>query len=257
MDDRPGTGLVARVPYTSAATALPGVSDTGVGRPISAQAERSIAPRYAVAPIVVPDETTEVTSGTDAPRRPEPPPELFRAREQLTQIAELLEAGDVEGARSTLYEMPIEQAHWYWMNASTLPTHRHENRVPTAGAVSRDMRLAVGSRDRWHCRYCRLPVGDVDYFNKLSKALPDDFPKARGTPVTGNGWPISRVFRMAPDHVVPLAAGGATSMDNLVAACGACNYQWKGDCTLDELDGELREPADPGWDGLVGRPRLP
>lgn len=123
-------------------------------------------------PVVVLHETVEMTSGADASRRPEPPAELFGATEQLTQIAELLEAGDVGPARSTLYEMPIEQAHWYWMNASTLPTHRHEGRIPAAGAVSRDMRLAVGSRDRWHCRYCGLPVADVDYFNKLSKALP-------------------------------------------------------------------------------------
>lgn len=179
-------------------------------------------------------ETRGVTSGPD-PRSTEPPPELFAAAEQLARIAELLEAGDVAGARAALYEMPLKQAHWYWMNASSLPSHRHEDRSGSSGAVSPGMRLAVGNRDRWHCRYCDLPVVDVNYFNALYKALPEDFPQVRGTPVTGNGWPISRVFRMAPDHVVPLAAGGPTTMENLVAACGACNYQWKGDCTLDEL----------------------
>jgi hypothetical protein len=182
---------------------------------------------------------------------------LFGAAEQLTRIAELLETGDVPAARATLYDMPINQAHWYWRNATTLPFHRHKDRSAAKGAVSRAIRLAVGARDYWHCRYCGLPVADVGYFNKLWVALPEDFPQARGTPVTGNGWPISRVFRMAPDHVLPLAAGGSTDMDNLVTACGACNYQWKGDCTLDELGGKLGEAVEPGWDGLVGRPRLP
>lgn len=210
-----------------------------------------------IAPVRLPDETAGVTYGATPPSRIEPPKELFAAPESLTRIAELLEAGDVGGARATLYEMPIDQAHWYWINACTLPIHRHAGRVRTSGTVTRKMRLALGVRDHWQCRYCGLLVADAEYFNKLCVALPDDFPQARGTPVTGNGWPISRVFRMAPDHVHPLAAGGSNDIDNLVTACGACNYQWKGDCTLDELGGELQDAAATGWDGLVGRPRLP
>lgn len=196
-------------------------------------------------------------AGTFSWPRTAPPPELFAVGPQLTRIAELLEAGDLERARSSLYEMPLDQAHEYWTNSCTLPTHRHEGRVPASGTVSEMTRAAVGSRDHWHCRYCGLPVVDVGYFNKLWNLLPADFPRERGGPVTGNGWPISRVFRMAPDHLVPVAAGGATTMENLVTACGACNYQWKGDCTLDELRGELRDPVQPGWDGLLGRPRVP
>lgn len=198
-----------------------------------------------------------MSASSNGPRRTEPPPELFAAGGHLARIAELLEAAEVAGARAALYEMPVEQAHWYWMNATTLPFHRHEGRIPSSGTVSAALRVAVGERDHWHCRYCALPVADASYFTALYSALPEDFPQARGTPVVGNGWPISRVFRMAPDHVVPLAASGSTTMDNLVTACGACNYQWKGDCTLDELDGELRQPVERGWDGLVGRPRLP
>jgi len=118
------------------------------------------------------------------------------------------------------------------------------------------MRLAVGVRDGWHCRYCGLPVADVGFFNALWAALPAEFPQGRGTPVVGNGWPISRVYRMAPDHVHPLSAGGSNTIDNLVASCGACNYQWKADCTLDELKGTVREPTATDWDGLVGRPNL-
>lgn len=209
------------------------------------------------APVSKLNKTRNMGSSSESPCRTEPPPELFAAAEHLARIAELLEAGEVAHARAALYEMPGEQAHWYWMNATTLPFHRHEDRIPSSGNVSSAMRVAVGNRDHWHCRYCDLPVADVSYFSALYRTLPEDFPQARGTPVVGNGWPISRVFCMAPDHVVPLAAGGPTTMENLATACGACNYQWKGDCTLEELGGELHPPVERQWDGLLRRPRLP
>ncbi len=65
------------------------------------------------------------------------------------------------------------------------------------------------------------------------------------------------MFNATPDHVVPLAAGGEHTLDNLVMSCGACNYM-KSSCTLDELG--LMPPvppvADAGWNGLVGRPAV-
>lgn len=148
------------------------------------------------------------------------------------------------------------------MTASTMPNHGPRDTVPATGNVAQKagnvaprLRAAVGERDRWHCRYCGLPVADAAFFSKVRAQLPDVFPQA---PVSvGNGWPIDRVFKMTADHVLPAAAGGPSTMTNLVTACGACNYQWKGDLTLDELGGALREAVDPGWDGLMGRPLLP
>lgn len=85
----------------------------------------------------------------------------------------------------------------------------------------------------------------------MAQLLPDEFP-AKGTPIAETMWPIYRAYDSSPDHVHPVSAGGAHSIENLVTACGACNYQAKGHCTLDELG--LAPPGPPqapnGWDGL-------
>lgn len=61
--------------------------------------------------------------------------------------------------------------------------------------ISRAMRRAVLDRDDCRCQYCWSP-----------------FPREQ----------------LQLDHVVPLARGGPTTRDNLVAACGPCNTA-KGD----------------------------
>lgn len=203
-----------------------------------------------------------MTAASGATPRTGPPDALFAGAQHLTRVAELIEAGDIGGARAARYDMPIEDANRYWTTASTMPNHGPRGSVPAGGAaadkagrVSPRLRTAVGERDRWHCLYCGLPVADAAFFGRVRAQLPDVFPAA---PVSvANGWPIDRVFKMAADHVLPAAAGGPSTMANLVTACGACNYQWKGDLTLDELGGAPpREPVDPGWHGLVGRPLL-
>ncbi len=207
------------------------------------------------------EDSWDVTPAAGAPPRIDPPDALFTGARHLTRIADLIEAADIDGARAALYAMPIEEAHRYWMNASTMPNHGPRDIGPETGSVREKvgnvaprLRAAVGNRDRWHCRYCGLPVADAAFFSKVWAQLPAVFPRA---PVSvANGWPIDRVFKMTADHVLPAAAGGRSTMTNLVTACGACNYQWKGDLTLDELGGALRGPVDPGWDGLVGRPLL-
>ncbi|MEA3077880.1 MAG: hypothetical protein QOF60_2788 [Actinomycetota bacterium] len=62
------------------------------------------------------------------------------------------------------------------------------------------------------------------------------------------------VLRYTPDHVNAQHAGGHNTPENLVASCGACQFQ-KGSCTLEELG--LLHPAEPTpdvtWSGLYGR----
>jgi HNH endonuclease len=53
------------------------------------------------------------------------------------------------------------------------------------------------------------------------------------------------------DHVEPIAAGGDSSVDNLVTACWPCD-SCKRDWPLSRLRWRLREiPPDDGWDGLT------
>jgi 5-methylcytosine-specific restriction endonuclease McrA len=65
----------------------------------------------------------------------------------------------------------------------------HQEHDPTGRRepLPRDVRLAVWRRDRGRCREC------------------------------GNG------FDLQYDHVIPVALGGATSVDNLQLLCGDCN----------------------------------
>jgi 5-methylcytosine-specific restriction endonuclease McrA len=64
---------------------------------------------------------------------------------------------------------------------------REHDAVPRREMLSRDVRLAVWRRDRGRCRGC------------------------------GSG------FDLQYDHVIPLALGGASSVDNLQLLCGDCN----------------------------------
>ena len=121
-----------------------------------------------------------------------PPEELFGVTEDLTRIAELLEAGDVVGARTALRgRRSSGRIQVLVMNSCTLPSHSHEPRIPAIGKVGKKMKLAVGERDGWHCRYCGLPVADGGYSHKLEALLAEDFPQEAGGPVRDNGWAIS------------------------------------------------------------------
>ena len=67
--------------------------------------------------------------------------------------------------------------------------------------------------------------------------------------------PMQCVLRLTWDHVDSHGHGGGSTADNVVAACGTCNFQ-KGGCSLEELS--LQDPFDSPpvpseWDGLDGR----
>lgn len=53
------------------------------------------------------------------------------------------------------------------------------------------------------------------------------------------------------DHVVPIARGGADSVDNLVITSQRMNSA-KAHWTLDELRWTLQPPGDGTWDGMTG-----
>lgn len=84
----------------------------------------------------------------------------------------------------------------------------------TATFKARQM-AAMVQRDEsdgvWRCRYCRIPVQQVDQ------------------PRTGHVLPHPE-----RDHVVPLDLGGSSELSNLVVSCQGCNVR-KGNQLLAEM----------------------
>lgn len=183
-----------------------------------------------------------------------PPPQLYAATSQLAAVASALEAGETGGARDALLDLDLEACRRHWVAGGSEASRRHQKRHHIAaatrerGAVSATMRIQIGERDGWRCRYCTLPVVWDGYFRTLFAVKFSDIGDS-----VNDLW---RIFGMSPDHVLPLAVGGDNAPANVVTACGTCNYA-KGHCLLDELglnDPRSRPPIPDAWRGLVGRP---
>lgn len=83
---------------------------------------------------------------------------------------------------------------------------------PAMVVRARNRNLRVLERDKWECVYCGQPLG----------------------------WGHPSVENPQIDHVVPRARGGGNGIDNLVAACRACNSA-KGTMSAEEFRAS-REP---------------
>lgn len=190
-----------------------------------------------------------------------PGPVLHEAAFVLSGVATFVEHGDLEAARVTLRKIDMEACDRYWRDCARegLRRHRDEAHVGRQKVrrknVSRSLKLEIGQRDGWRCRYCGLRLVHPGFFRAVAALLPAEFPSAPA-PIEGTALPAYRLFDASPDHIVPVSAGGEHTKENLVTSCGACNYQAKGDCTLEELGLAAPEQPTPddSWDGLVGRP---
>jgi 5-methylcytosine-specific restriction endonuclease McrA len=102
-----------------------------------------------------------------------------------------------------VYDRVAHSAHRTYVLPAVLRLPGYRGRYPTNVAMSRRNVLA---RDGFRCQYCgRLPPNS----------------------------------ELTVDHVMPRSRGGATSWENLVAACEACNHR-KGDRTPQEAKMPLR-----------------
>lgn len=182
-----------------------------------------------------------------------PPPQLYGATSQLEAIADALEAGDTGAARAALFSVDLDACRRHWTAAGVEARRRHQKDRHVAaktgkGAVSATMKIQIGERDGWRCRYCGLPVVWDGFFRTLFAVKFSDVGNS-----VNDLW---RTFGLSPDHVVPIAAGGENVPANVVTACGTCNYA-KGHCLLDELgldDPRSQRAIADAWKGLVGRP---
>lgn len=164
--------------------------------------------------------------------------EIFKTTdsEEVTQYQKRV--NDIKNARAAKFKK----------SATVIKGERVEkDRMPRTSIIHE-----IYERDMWHCRFCGNPVihkSVIHYFSKLDIGLrwgPNNVDKHRG---------VSPFFAVA-DHLIVHSIGGTNEKDNIVTACGPCNYS-RGDLTLAQVG--LLNPLDrepkvtiPGWDGLRG-----
>ncbi len=120
------------------------------------------------------------------------------------------------------------------------------------------MKRKIFKRDGGHCRFCGIPLIDESVRDRILKY------KIYSDVIRWQGWKDPERHRgllclwAQYDHIDIWKQGGATSLENLVLACYACNYgRNRKTYTLAEFGlidprppTPLRDAQMPGWDGL-------
>ncbi len=185
-----------------------------------------------------------------------PPDILLSIADQLSAIADAFEDGDAASVRDQVRCLDLEacRRHWIACAAEAEVRFRALELLRPGDMAKRRVtdrtRLRLAGRDGWRCRYCSIPLVWNGFFDALWMVDGLDFGSA-----VNDLW---RVFCLSPDHVLPIARGGSTCTENLVSACGSCNYA-RSDSLLEEIgiaDPFSRDCARTSWEGLVGRPHL-
>jgi hypothetical protein len=179
--------------------------------------------------------------------------------DQLLAATVALLRGEVDVARHLIDRIDRDALWLYYDAAAFVYEARHDgaahaDRTPGKKvAIPTAVKREVAARDGWRCRYCGLRLVSRDLIVGINARLGDAF--VIDGSVERSMHPAAYLLRYTQDHMVPRSAGGTNEPNNVVAACGTCQFQ-KGDCTLDELglaNPFDRPPTVDGWDGLAGR----
>jgi 5-methylcytosine-specific restriction endonuclease McrA len=103
----------------------------------------------------------------------------------------------------------------------------------TKRTVTQAQALDVYFRDKFTCRYCGTKVVFPGTLRLMSILIPEDFPYHPNWK-TDKTHPAYWELVASCDHLVPVARGGGSGMDNLVTACYRCNSS-KANWTVEEL----------------------
>lgn len=199
---------------------------------------------------------TEIRAVTQSTRWLVMPPEpVATAPVLVEQVVGALLGNDIHTARQHVRSIDRTALWTLWFDAGMEWARRHRSAdhlvgTRSASAPTPAVVRQVFERDGWRCRYCDLRVIDRRLLSALGAVLPAEFP---WTDRNASSHPAGLLLAATPDHVVPMACGGDTTPNNLVTACGTCQYN-KGSCTIDELslaDPRARQPASDGWRGLT------
>ncbi|WP_112872949.1 HNH endonuclease [Paracoccus endophyticus] len=193
----------------------------------------------------------------------DPVPAVFAARDNLAAAVDAHLAGDPDKARRR-FRAADTLAVFFWLNPCWYDVEKNVVDAAPAGdscvvpkeqrdrdrGIAAAVRTEVLARDGYRCRYCGLPVIDAT-IRKIAHALyPDAVPwDSRDLRRQHAGF---AALWLQYDHVVPHSHGGRSNAENVVIACGLCNFGKHG-YTLRQLglsDPRLRLPEPTEWDGL-------
>ncbi len=113
-----------------------------------------------------------------------------------------------------------------------------------------ELQVRVFLRDRFTCRYCRRNTVFIPVLRVLSRLYPAELPYQKNWRWSET-HPAYWKYAASCDHVVPVARGGTSAIDNLVTSCYMCNsvkQQW----LIDELHWQIFPMQNTDWDGLSG-----
>ena len=189
----------------------------------------------------------------------EPIPQIFDAARYLDAAVSAHLTGRTKLAEE-LFSVANDKAVWVWTDsvwgkeskyvrvsrttATKTTVERASARMPTI-----EQRAAVLARDRYHCRYCGIPVIRAEIRKAVHRAYPLAVPWGRTNALQHAAF---QAMWAQYDHVVPHTHGGRNELDNLVLACAACNFG-KMHYTLEELgiaDPRMFATENPWWNGL-------
>ncbi|NTW88577.1 MAG: HNH endonuclease [Desulfobulbaceae bacterium] len=192
----------------------------------------------------------------------QPIPQVFQAAILLSEAADAILVGNLDQAERLILEADMPVLNDYVRSiASTVSVNIHRVRkVPDAPPINADrikkrmpsksVEYSVYTRDGWHCRFCGTCVVAKSARKEMNRLLP-----------TAARWGLKNIEKHAGlsaleatlDHILPHSRGGDNSLENLVTACGPCQFG-RGGWTLAEVGFRnpfLRLPIIDGWDGLL------
>lgn len=187
--------------------------------------------------------------------------ELWTVANFLDQAADALLRQEVETARELIISCDLPALNIYRskiVEGETLDVHRYRPiqnapprmRTTKARMPSKKMAQDIFLRDGWRCRFCGIRILSLEAIKLLDSIFPNEV-RWRAKPYRNRNSAFN-VLASSLDHILPHSRGGDNSPQNLVAACGGCQFG-RMQYTLEEVgftDPRTRAPVIDSWDGL-------
>jgi hypothetical protein len=190
-----------------------------------------------------------------------PIPEFALAADLLSLAADALLAGDLVTCADRLREADLRPLRdfAYRVAGPLNPEIHRQTKNPSFEPVPKEGRprmpgesatLVIFKRDGFRCRFCESRVIVKGTSRIFHHYLPDATRLGSTNETTHFGL---STLTASLDHLVPYSRGGNNDEENLVTACGPCQYG-RNQFTLDEvelLNPLERPPILDHWDGLT------
>lgn len=198
-----------------------------------------------------------------------PIPEVYEAASLLKEAVDAhlrgdakaakvaLRAADIPAIRTWSTPLGIGVAKHHLYRPGDLPPVLPKDKRFQPRLAGTDLKRDLVARDGHHCRFCGVPLIRAEVRKLLSKLYPKEVPWAPYD-VEGQHAAFYPMW-LQYDHVVVHSRGGETTMENVVVACGVCNFA-RDRFMLEQVGvsdprTHVRLPTWGGrldWDGLEG-----